>query len=334
MANSILRTTTRSGGELVFGVNFAEASVAELIGDTETQERELMNSVVEGTEYSPRALMELIRNRYESRATLAPDLPDLVTAYVTEFRDTDIEAELRRTQVISLSLAGRFDEAFSAQVELRNQNSEGDHRAASTSLLTLMTERADDVTFLKYAIDSEVAGSEYVSAQVGEKMAGRLLDLGFPDQAEYWLKKQGDAPNDKGRRMIQAEIEVARKRPYRALVELVGLNEPDANRLRARALRQNGEYKEVGQVLTTVEDMDGAARGYWLAEEWEAMPDQTDTHYAQVVEQSARLFWVDPNFQHLAPLAHARSLMQGSSDVRDEITALLQKVSEDVGLIR
>ncbi|PCH69537.1 MAG: hypothetical protein COC12_09160 [Rhodobacteraceae bacterium] len=327
MANSILRTTRRSGGEIVSGIDFAEASLAELNGDTETEERELMNSIVEGTEYSPKALMELIGNRYESRKALAPDLPDLVTAYATEYRGTNLEGKLIRTQVVALALAGRFKEAFAAQEELQEQDSESENHAALTSLLTLMSERADDVTFLRYAIDSETGGSEYVSAQVGEQMAGRLLGLGFPDEAEIWLKKSGDSLNYKKRRMMQAEIEVARKAPYRALVELVGLSEPGANRLRAKALQQNGEFGKVGQVLTVAEDLNGAARGFWMAEEWETVPSQEDTHYSQVAAQSAQLFQVDPSIEQMAPLAQARSLMRGSSEVRDEIAALLQKVS-------
>ncbi len=331
MANSVLRATTRSGGEIVSGIDFAEASVAELNGDTETEERELMNSIVEGTEYSPRALVELIGNRYESREALAPDLPDLVTAYATEYRGTDLEGDLIKTQVVALALAGRFEEAFSAQEKLQQEDSESEGRAALMPLLTLMSERADDVTFLRYAINSETGGSENVSAQVGEQMAERLLGLGFPDEAEMWLKKSGDSLGYKRRRMMQAEIEVARKQPHRALVELVGLSEPGANRLRAKALRQNGEYEKVGQALTAADDLNGAARGFWMAEEWETVPDQEDSHYSQVVLQSAQLFQIDPNIDQMAPLAQARSLMQGSSEIRNEIAALLQKVSVDTG---
>lgn len=327
MANSILRTTRRSGGEIVSGFDFAEASVAELNEDTEMEEIKLMNSVGEGNEYSPKALTELIENMYQSRKALAPDLPDLVTAYATEYRGTDLEGELIRTQVVALALVGRFKEAFAAQEELQKLDSEIENHTALTSLLTLMSERADDVTFLRYAIDSKTGGSEYVSAQLGEQMAGKLLGLGFPDEAEMWLKKSGDSLNNKKRRMMQAEIEVARKQPYRALVELVGLSEPGANRLRAKALRQNGEYGKVGQVLTTAEDLNGAARGFWMAEEWETVPNQEDTHYSQVAEQSAQLFQVDPSIEQMAPLAQARSLMRGSSKVREEIASLLQKVS-------
>jgi len=327
MANSILRTTRRSGGEIVSGFDFAEASVAELNEDTEMEEIKLMNSVGEGNEYSPKALTELIENMYQSRKALAPDLPDLVTAYATEYRGTDLEGELIRTQVVALALVGRFKEAFAAQEELQKLDSEIENHTALTSLLTLMSERADDVTFLRYAIDSKTGGSEYVSAQLGEQMAGKLLGLGFPDEAEMWLKKSGDSLNNKKRRMMQAEIEVARKQPYRALVELVGLSEPGANRLRAKALRQNGEYGKVGQVLTTAEDLNGAARGFWMAEEWETVPNQEDTHYSQVAEQSAQLFQVDPSTEQMALLAQARSLMRGSSKVREEIASLLQKVS-------
>jgi hypothetical protein len=327
MANSILRVTTRSGGEDVSGIDFAEASVAELNGDIETEERKLTNSVVEGTEYSPKALVALIGNRYESRAAIAPGLPDLVTAYATEYRGTNLEGELIKAQVVALALAGRFEEAFGAQEKLQQKVSESENQTALTSLLALMSERADDVTFLRYAIDSETGGSEYVSAQVGEQMAERLLGLGFPDEAEMWLEKLGEPLDSKKRRMMLAEIEVARKQPYRALVELVGLSESDANRLRAKALRQNGEYEKVGQVLTAAEDFNGAARGFWMAEEWEVVPDREDTHYSQIVVQSARLLQVNPDFELMAPLAQARSLMQGSSEIREEIAALLQKVS-------
>jgi hypothetical protein len=325
-AGAILRAITWSGEETGSEINLAKAAVAELRGDTQTVEKELTKSVVGGSEFSPKALVKLVAGWFDSREVLSPDLPDLTAAYASEYRNAEIGTDLRRAHVVALALAVQFDDAFSYLPELAKRDGDINRKKALEPLLELLSERAEDVVFLRYVLSTSLEGPPDYSDQVADRIARRLLDLGFPEKAAYWIEAPDGNANSKERRLMRAEIALARQLPFRALVELAGLTGRQATSLRAAAALDNGDYGQAGQILTTVGDFDGAARGFWLAEEWEAAPEQTNTRYGQVVSGSLRLRQTDATAP-LTPLAQARALMQSSVGTREEVAALLQNVS-------
>lgn len=326
MAKFILRAMARVDIEPGSGVELAKAAVAQLHGDTETEEQELMKSLATGSEHSPEALIRLIANIYETGDTVAPDLHDLAAAYALEYRNTDKGTELRRTNAIALALAGQFDGAFETLPDIEKRDGAANRQLALNPLLALLTKRADDVTFSRLAMISALRSASDVPSDTGNEIARRMLDLGFSDLAAPWVEPTENPATDT-RRIIRAEIALKNQLPNRAMVELLGLSGPKAAKLRAQAMWQEGEYQQAGQMLAAVGEYDEAARGFWMAETWGEVPEQAVDRYAQIVAGSVDLRDSGAETTPLTPLAEARALMQGSSVARSGIAELLQSAT-------
>lgn len=331
MASAALRSVDRSGVEDVPDINLAQAAIADMTGDIETVAEELKEELAERTENAPQALIDLIALSYEERKALSPDLPELVASYELEIRDGELGSDLRLTEVMALALTGDFPEAFLALADLSERDGPIARAAAIEPIMTLLTERADDVTFLQYAlIFAEEAGANEV-IPVADIMTRRLLDLGFAQQAQSMMMKMALEPTDEARRLMMAESALDLNTPHRALVELMGLDGPKANKLRAQALWQNGEFGRAGEYLLAEQETDAAARGFWHSENLEAITPNDDGQFSQVAEVTAQLGVQAQDPEEMSPLAHARALVESSIGTRDRIEALLQGVTPNLG---
>lgn len=326
MAAAILRAVTRSGVETGSGIELAKAAVAQLHGDSETVHHELTSSIAEGSEHSPKALVKLVTAQFDSRSAIAPDLPDLAAAYAMEYRNGEIGPEMRRAHAIALALTGRFPDAFKTLAVLTERDGQIARGEALKPLIALLSERAGDLTFLQFSLAASSEQDPLLPEDVRNNVARRLLDLGFAEQAAHWLTGQDDRHTSQQRRLLRAEVSLALQLPHRAILELLGLNGPKAAKLRASAMMQNGDYQQAGQMLVAAEDFDAATRGFWLAEDWQAVPENAGEVYGQVVDTTLKLKHVDTETDELPPLAQARDLMQNSSSVRADIASLLQFV--------
>ncbi|KUP94765.1 hypothetical protein [Tritonibacter horizontis] len=328
VAKAALRAVDRTGIETVPDRNLAEAAIAELEGNTEAVARNLTEEVAEQSENTPMALIELINLSFRERRALSPDVPDLTASYELESRDTALGAELRLAEVTALALAGRFDEAFSRFDKLERRDGIGARNSVNAPLMILLTENANDVTFLKYAlIFAEEAGATR-AGQVGDLVAERLLDLGFPQQAETLLRKMSLEPDNENRRMMSAEALLAMDQPQRALVELMGLEGEQADRMRARALWRNKEYERASEYMMSAQDLNAAARGFWHSENLESA-ESLDTEVAPfraVADLTNQIDTAVREPEGLPPLAEARALLESSAGARSSIEELLRRV--------
>lgn len=329
VAESILRAVGRTGVEEVPEINLAEAAIAELEGDTEKVAEELTSEVAERTGNAPAALIELVALSVKERKALSPDVPDLVASYELENRDTPLGADLRQAQVSSLALMGDFHEAFKELDGLSRRDGPAARVAAVEPLMLLLTERADDVTFLQYALVFSSQASAGEAAPVAADVSRRLLDLGFAEQAQAMLNKLALEPEDENRRLMMAEAALQLDKPHRALVELMGLEGPAANRLRAEALWRNGEFGRAGEYLLAEEDTNAAARGFWHSENLdaiEAMGAGGEAQFEAVADVTTQIGATVRDPEGLSPLAHARALVESSEGTRGGIADLLRQV--------
>ncbi|NIZ15688.1 hypothetical protein, partial [Phaeobacter sp. HF9A] len=328
VAKTAMRAVNRTGVEHVPDRNLAEAAIAELEGDTEAVVRNLTEEVAEQNKNTPLALIELIQLSYDERRALSPDVPDLTASYELEARDTPLGAELRQAQVTALALAGRFDEAFMRFAMLANRDGQAAKTEANAPLMTLLTENADDVTFLKYALIFTGEAGAAQAGQVGDIVARRLLDLGFPEQAETLLAKMSLEPANRDRRMMTAEAHLAMDQPQRALVELMGLEGRQADRMRAEALWRNKEYERASEYMMSAQDLNEAARGFWHSEDLDAAEtlDEAAAPFRAVAELTSDIDAAVQEPQDLPPLAEARALVESSIGARSSIEELLRQV--------
>ena len=189
IAEAILRSVSRTGLDYVPEINLAEAAIAELEGETEVVAEKLTEEVAERTESAPTALIDLIDLSYRERKALSPDVPELTASYELESRDSELGARLRSAGVVSLALTGQFSAAFDELQRVTRHDGPTARAAVLDPLMTLLTERADDVTFLQHGLVFAGQSTAAEAAPVAELMARRLLDLGFAEQAETLLQK-------------------------------------------------------------------------------------------------------------------------------------------------
>ncbi|MEX0303802.1 MAG: hypothetical protein AB3N24_15395, partial [Leisingera sp.] len=113
-----------------------------------------------------------------------------------------------------------------------------------------------------------------------------------------------------------------------ALVELMGLEGSEANRMRAKALWRNGEYDRAGEYLLAEDEANAAARGFWHSENLDAL-EAMETEAAQfgaVASATTQIGETAQDPEGLPPLAHARALVESSEGTRGGISDLLNQV--------
>ena len=333
VAAAVLRAVDRTGIEEVPEINLAEAAIAELEGDSETMAEELTDEVAERTGNAPAALIDLVSLSVKERKALSPDVPDLIASYELENRETELGAQLRLALVASLALMGQFHEAFMELNSLSERDGPNARATALEPLMQLLTERADDVTFLQYALVFSKQATPAEAAPVAAQVARRLLSLGFAEQAQDLLTKLALEPENETRRLLMAEAALNLDKPHRVLVELMGLDGPEANRMRAQALWRNGEYGRAGEYLLAEEETDAAARGFWHSEDMgaiEAIGPDADAPFAAVASVTTQIGETAQDPVGLAPLAHARALVESSEGTRGGIEDLLSQIGADL----
>ncbi|MBY6140101.1 hypothetical protein KUV26_11685 [Leisingera daeponensis] len=333
IAESVLRAVDRTGVEEVPEINLAEAAIAELEGDTETMAEELTSEVAERTGNAPAALIDLVALSVKERKALSPDVPDLIASYELENRETDLGAGLRQALVASLALMGQFHDSFEELKSVTERDGPNARAAALEPLMLLLAERADDVTFLQYSLVFSRQATPAEAVPVATKVSRRLLDLGFAEQAQNLLTKLALEPGNETRRLLMAEAALDLDKPHRALVELMGLEGSDANRMRAEALWRNGEYGRAGEYLLAEEETDAAARGFWHSENLgaiEAMGTDASMPFGTVASVTTQISDTAQDPEGLAPLAHARALVESSEGTRGGIADLLNQISSGV----
>lgn len=334
VAEAVLRSVDRTGVEEVPEINLAEAAIAELEGDTETMAEELTSEVAERTGNAPAALIDLVALSVKERKALSPDVPDLIASYELENRETELGADLRQALVASLALMGQFHEAFKELNSVTDRDGPVARAEALEPLMLLLTERADDVTFLQYSLEFSKQATPAEAAPVAAEVARRLLNLGFAGQAQELLTKLSLETDDETRRLLMAEAALDLDKPHRALVELMGLDGSEANRMRAQALWRNGEYGRAGEYLLAEEEADAAARGFWHSENLgaiEAIGTGAAESFGPVASVTSHIGETAQDPVGLAPLAHARALVESSEGTRGGITDLLSQIGTGRG---
>lgn len=327
-AKAILRTAARSGDAASADLVLAEAGVATARHQDDIAAGKLREVAETGSHRAPQALIALVESHWTTRTAIAPDLPDLVAAHALERRRTELGPDLRRAHAVALALAGRFDDAFAALDDVSRHDGPASLTRTLVPVLTLLGERADDVTFLRYALPrlSDLPAGRDGPAQ---SIARRFLDLGFAAQARTALAASAGGPATPERSILLARTALAQDRPHRALVTLMDLDGAEAERLRAAALFRVGEHRNAAEASMRAQDVDGAARGYWLADAAAEVSPLGDTPYLPVAAATGRLTpSADPDLP-AGPLAHAGALLEQSRSARADVNALLAAVAID-----
>ncbi|WP_299562781.1 hypothetical protein [uncultured Sulfitobacter sp.] len=242
---------------------------AALAIKTGTPADDKLEKVIDGnTEESPAALIALVETKVARDKPISYETTTLVEAYAQELRGTDMGNRLLQTQIIALSQAAQFDEAFDALGILAPAISTQQSRNLHRTVVEQLTKNANDMVFLDHFFrqDTEVVASLGTSLKLA--VAERLMDLGFVTEVQGLLDTVPDRPLHRARQLTSARAAIALRQPYRAQAALVGLDDPEASRLLAQAKEMAGSYAEAAQIFTDLDAPERAAEAAWLSEDW------------------------------------------------------------------
>lgn len=202
-----------------------------------------------------------------SNVPIGLDIISLLESYSKELRDTDIGTQLHGSHILSLAHSGQFDKAF----ELLDTDSNSVEASYKTKLFSKLAQKASDIVFLEHIL--EISEQQIRALPSNELLivGGRLLDLGFPLEAERIMESISPRSHEPQQQILRAEISLALGKPSRASADLLNIEGPTADRLRAESKRMSGLYSEAHAIYENLGQNRDAAEAAWLSEEWRTL---------------------------------------------------------------
>jgi hypothetical protein len=309
-------------------VKLTEANLQMAQGDYHSATDALDTVVNANTVLSPNAVVQMIDSKLAAGMPIEPETAELAGAFALEYRSQTIGAELKRVQVLALCDVGRFSEAFAELQEFALTGSEIETNRLRTQAMLALTKRADDVQFLKISLATVTEQRNAISADAENKVANRLIDLGFSDRTESLLLGEAHGSEGRTRRLLRAKSALAQLKPRRAEAEILGLTGPEAELLRAQARSMSGDHTGASEIYSKLDDQDQALAQAWLGSDWKAVlasPDPALTAVADMALRSGEEQPLTPG-NSSGSLARDRSLLERSAASRVAIDELLSRL--------
>lgn len=325
-ARRTMRSVDRVEPEVLPSV--AKAQIAEAEGDHAAAEAMLQDvvSASETAQDAPLALARLVEKRWVNRGSVSSRERDLAAAFAVEFRGSEIEPMMQRTHVVALGLSHEFDHAHA----LIQSFPEGENRIDTlTRHLHLLTARADDITFLKQVLNMPYNDANALNTEIALALSDRLSRLGFGPQSVALANRPHDTANRSQRARLRARAALLDGQPQKAMMDLSDDASSEAENLRVQALAAIEDYKAAADLLRDLGDVQAANRYFWLAD----LPAEIDVQAGGLF---AELNTTTQNLANKAerqpdtPLADARNLIGDSEAARQQITAMLSIVDQNL----
>ena len=303
-------------------VKLASVDLAFANGETETALRTLDDVIEANEENAPTALIEKIDALIELRQTVPFDQQKLAEAYSKEYRGDALEMQLVRVSSLALASANEVDASFAELAKIAGKLQPVELEATASYLFSSLAANADDVKFLNHSFAANAMGYP-LKAEVENAVAKRMIELGFPDKAEYFLNSAAKNEAGRVRRVLRAQAALGLGLPRRAEVELLGLTGVDIEELRGRARMLSDDHRSAQISFVEMGDNEQAAEQAWLGSDWEALQalDTDDWQAEQRLTAAQGEQVVAPK----AALAGSHALLQESSGMRTDIEMLLSR---------
>lgn len=257
-------------------VQLAEANIQIANGQFQAATENLDAAIKANSEQSPQAVIQLIESKLASHLPIELATAELAGAYALEYRNHPIGAQLKHAQIRALSALGDFTVAFSELETFSETASEDVTEDLLSFAITELAEDADDIEFLKFALSELGSAENKLSVIAGNKAAERLIKLGFADEATILLRSDADGQDGRTRRLLRAQSALAQSKPELAESEILGLEGPEPDYLRARARAMSGDHSGASELFSTLGKFDLAQEQAWLGSEWDSLSRADD----------------------------------------------------------
>lgn len=277
--------------------------------------------VADNGQPSADALLQLIDRRLDAREAVSEDMALLAGAYAMEHRDVPMGQDLSRAYVLALAAADDFDQAFSEYAR-QTQSGPVPRDGTLSDLFDILARSSEDATFLNHTINAAPSVRFNLEDAIGNDVATRLLNLGFPDAAAAYVAPMARGPMERTRKLLRAEIALTNGRPRQAELELLGETGEDVLQILARARSLAGEHSEAQAMYSQIDAQESALREAWLDGDWDTLQAHSDPAIAAVAARQTK-----PSRAQDVPatqvLARNTAMIEDSQSMRSEIEALL-----------
>ena len=221
--------------------------------------------VATGGDAAPVAAALLIETRLAGGEAPAPATVEAARAFAREYRDEPIAGRLSRAVILGEAALGRFDAAFRG-FDTLGPAARGDLAGA---LFARLAADAGSDALLRHLVARIDNGEMPPLAPVPAlALAGRLIDLDFPDRAGALMEAVSPAPEAAATAMLEARLALASGAPETALARLAGVDSAAAQSLRAKAAEAAGDLEGALQAALAAGATERAARLAWRLGAW------------------------------------------------------------------
>lgn len=318
-AATAMRSIERLIEPMTSAAKMAQADLA--IDAGHPVEEVLIEMIGANSNQSPEALVKLVEGKLARGEPLEYETATLVEAYVQELRGTPIGNQLRQTQVIALSQAQHFTEAFDALEAVAPSLSRQANLRLTQEVLKQLGKNAENVVFLEhvFAVDPQTITDLSISTKL--VLASRVMDLGFALQAQEMIASTSDSPRNTERQLLAARAALGLNQPFQAQAALIGIKDPQAALLMAEAKEMAGAYAEASQIYSENNASEQATQAAWLADDWSDLIPEDTPEFGAI----ASLVLAKPSIEEIAlgQLGRADHALQESSNARTTLKQLL-----------
>lgn len=309
-AEAILTISEFGATAEAFAVQAVEAAIAEQKGDTDLAIHRLSGLAESEPRLTPESLVRLLDLTADAGHVVPEDI--LALAEILRFEhasDRVLVADLLRAEVIGWLTRKEFDRSL-ALLEMPGGIAEEERPQLISRVYRDLTDGATDDAFLAMAFDDVPA----VTAETENRMAARLLALGFAERAEMLLRAEARQEAARDRRLLKARLALALGRFEDVERSLAGMSDPESNRILAEAAARNGDVERAMLLARGGSDPSYALMAL-RAESWPNLVGQEDTLLAELAD--LRLGRDIADEAVMPPLAWRRELLSDSASTRD-----------------
>lgn len=321
--DAILRAPGVSGPP----VQMLEAEIAIANGDTDSAEDLLSHLSGGAGPVSLKSTAALIQTQVGAGEEVPANVTTTAESLLQEARGGDEEPLLQAALALGYASQNRFDDAF----KLVAPNSPD-----ALPIWSVLVDRGNDEAILNWGIFDKVDQPPALSTKMIEKIARRLLDLGFPKQALDWLS---DPIQDKKRQseevfILAAEAEMSLSNFPGALIHLEGLESEQAARIRAKVLAGMRADDAVDRLSSSGQPMEAASAAKQMRKwselgnlqqggVWQDAAALTSSTTPTIDRPEGQVQTSEPETYVSGPLAQTRATLAESAAARAILDQLL-----------
>lgn len=250
-----------------------------------------------------------------------PETLDVAELLWRERRADPEGPEAARTYVRGLLSHARFDEAIA--VFRSGQLPETVSAGLRRDIAERVARDAQDVTFLKHMMPQASTDLHPQDRALTRPVAERLIARGLHDAALFHLQSSTHPPAEADR-ILMARALLALDRHAEAEERIMGLDEPEARKLRAEIREAMGDYSYASGAFAALGESAAAQRTAWLGSAWSNLDSAPEKVFAEAaILASTQPLLVQPSGR--PDLAEIDALVGDSAQVRATLEALLSR---------